>query len=152
MHYLRLCFTHHLGPRTFHSARSPPGRSAEQIITASIRSAFHLQATSFTATIASLYHCPSTMFSIASRRAAFSPVLRSINPSQSSPYLPNITVRNATKKAGGSSNNGRDSAGRRLGIKVWPGKIAIPGNIIVRYVCFDGVHLTLLTISNVCSP
>ncbi|EED93740.1 predicted protein, partial [Thalassiosira pseudonana CCMP1335] len=38
----------------------------------------------------------------------------------------------ATKKAGGSSNNGRDSAGRRLGIKVWPGTVAKPGNIIVR--------------------
>ncbi len=43
-----------------------------------------------------------------------------------------MTVRNATKKAGGSSNNGRDSAGRRLGIKVWPGLLAKPGNIIVR--------------------
>ncbi|KAL3802325.1 hypothetical protein HJC23_007150 [Cyclotella cryptica] len=42
------------------------------------------------------------------------------------------TIRNATKKAGGSSNNGRDSAGRRLGIKVWPGTFAKPGNIIVR--------------------
>ena len=46
---------------------------------------------------------------------------------------PQITsVRHATKKAGGSSNNGRDSAGRRLGIKVWPGTMAKPGSIIVR--------------------
>ncbi|KAL7540200.1 hypothetical protein ACHAXR_012863 [Thalassiosira sp. AJA248-18] len=45
---------------------------------------------------------------------------------------PQITVRHATKKAGGSSNNGRDSAGRRLGIKVWPGTKATPGGIIVR--------------------
>ncbi|WP_339048274.1 50S ribosomal protein L27 [Candidatus Mesenet endosymbiont of Phosphuga atrata] len=36
----------------------------------------------------------------------------------------------ATKKSGGSSCNGRDSAGRRLGIKK-NGKV-IPGNIIVR--------------------
>lgn len=43
-----------------------------------------------------------------------------------------IAVRHATKKAGGSSNNGRDSAGRRLGIKVWPGTLAKPGSIIVR--------------------
>lgn len=43
-----------------------------------------------------------------------------------------ITVRNATKKAGGSSSNGRDSAGRRLGIKVWPGRMAKAGSIIVR--------------------
>lgn len=41
-------------------------------------------------------------------------------------------VRFATKKAGGSSNNGRDSAGRRLGIKVFPGLLAKPGSIIVR--------------------
>jgi large subunit ribosomal protein L27 len=38
----------------------------------------------------------------------------------------------ATKKAGGSSNNGRDSAGRRLGIKVWPNQVAKAGNILVR--------------------
>jgi large subunit ribosomal protein L27 len=38
----------------------------------------------------------------------------------------------AHKKAGGSSRNGRDSAGRRLGIKLFGGQIAIPGNIIVR--------------------
>lgn len=38
----------------------------------------------------------------------------------------------ATKKAGGSSRNGRDSAGRRLGVKLYGGQAAIPGNIIVR--------------------
>jgi large subunit ribosomal protein L27 len=38
----------------------------------------------------------------------------------------------ATKKAGGSSNNGRDSAGRRLGIKIWPNHVAKAGNILVR--------------------
>ena len=38
----------------------------------------------------------------------------------------------ATKKAGGSSRNGRDSAGRRLGVKLYGGQLAIPGNIIVR--------------------
>ncbi len=38
----------------------------------------------------------------------------------------------AHKKAGGSSRNGRDSAGRRLGIKKYGGEIVIPGNIIVR--------------------
>ena len=45
---------------------------------------------------------------------------------------PSIITRSATKKAGGSSNNSRDSAGRRLGIKVWPGTEAKPGGIIVR--------------------
>ena len=38
----------------------------------------------------------------------------------------------ATKKAGGSSRNGRDSAGRRLGVKKYGGQIVLPGNIIVR--------------------
>ncbi len=38
----------------------------------------------------------------------------------------------ATKKAGGSSRNGRDSAGRRLGVKRYGGQIVMPGNIIVR--------------------
>ena len=38
----------------------------------------------------------------------------------------------AHKKAGGSSRNGRDSAGRRLGVKLFGGQAAIPGNIIVR--------------------
>ena len=37
-----------------------------------------------------------------------------------------------TKKAGGSSRNGRDSAGRRLGVKKYGGETVIPGNIIVR--------------------
>ncbi len=38
----------------------------------------------------------------------------------------------AHKKAGGSSRNGRDSAGRRLGIKKFGGETVIPGNIILR--------------------
>ncbi|CTQ61520.1 MAG: 50S ribosomal protein L27 [Roseibium album] len=38
----------------------------------------------------------------------------------------------AHKKAGGSSRNGRDSAGRRLGIKKYGGEAVIPGNIIAR--------------------
>jgi len=38
----------------------------------------------------------------------------------------------ATKKAGGSSKNGRDSAGRRLGVKKYGGQLVLPGNIIVR--------------------
>ncbi|MEN8723366.1 MAG: 50S ribosomal protein L27 [Alphaproteobacteria bacterium] len=38
----------------------------------------------------------------------------------------------AHKKAGGSSRNGRDSAGRRLGIKKYGGEVVIPGNIILR--------------------
>jgi large subunit ribosomal protein L27 len=38
----------------------------------------------------------------------------------------------AHKKAGGSSRNGRDSAGRRLGVKKYGGEIVVPGHIIVR--------------------
>ena len=38
----------------------------------------------------------------------------------------------AHKKAGGSSRNGRDSAGRRLGVKLYGGQSATAGNIIVR--------------------
>ena len=39
----------------------------------------------------------------------------------------------ATKKAGGSSRNGRDSAGRRLGVKKFGGENVIAGNIIIRH-------------------
>jgi len=38
----------------------------------------------------------------------------------------------AHKKAGGSSRNGRDSPGQRLGVKKFGGQIVVPGNIIVR--------------------
>ena len=38
----------------------------------------------------------------------------------------------AHKKAGGSSKNGRDSPGQRLGVKMYGGEQVIAGNIIVR--------------------
>ena len=38
----------------------------------------------------------------------------------------------AHKKAGGSSRNGRDSAGRRLGVKKFGGEVVVGGNIIIR--------------------
>ena len=38
----------------------------------------------------------------------------------------------ATKKAGGTTKNGRDSAGRRLGVKRYGEQLVKPGNIIVR--------------------
>ncbi|PVU97460.1 hypothetical protein BB561_000529 [Smittium simulii] len=41
-------------------------------------------------------------------------------------------VRFATKKAGGSTKNGRDSAGRRLGAKKTAGEFVIAGNIIMK--------------------
>ena len=38
----------------------------------------------------------------------------------------------AHKKAGGSTRNGRDSAGKRLGVKKFGGELVLPGNIIIR--------------------
>ncbi len=38
----------------------------------------------------------------------------------------------AHKKAGGSSRNGRDSEGRRLGVKKFGGEFVVPGNILIR--------------------
>ena len=38
----------------------------------------------------------------------------------------------AHKKAGGSSRNGRDSAGRRLGVKKFGSEAVVAGNIIIR--------------------
>jgi large subunit ribosomal protein L27 len=38
----------------------------------------------------------------------------------------------AQKKAGGSSKNGRDSIGRRLGVKKYGGETVLSGNIIIR--------------------
>jgi large subunit ribosomal protein L27 len=38
----------------------------------------------------------------------------------------------AHKKAGGSSRNGRDTAGRRLGVKCFGGENVVTGNIIIR--------------------
>jgi large subunit ribosomal protein L27 len=38
----------------------------------------------------------------------------------------------AHKKAGGSSRNGRDSAGKRLGVKKFGGEAVVAGNILVR--------------------
>lgn len=38
----------------------------------------------------------------------------------------------AHKKAGGSSRNGRDSRGQRLGVKKFGNEAVVPGNILVR--------------------
>jgi len=42
------------------------------------------------------------------------------------------SVRHATKKAGGSTKNGRDSPGQRLGVKKFGGEAVLAGNIIIR--------------------
>jgi len=52
----------------------------------------------------------------------------------------------ATKKAGESSRNGRESEGRRLGVKKNGGQFVIPGNIIVRQrgtKIFPGEHVKM---------
>lgn len=52
----------------------------------------------------------------------------------------------AHKKAGGSSKNGRDSRGKRLGIKKYGGELVRAGNIIVRQrgtTYYPGVNTTL---------
>lgn len=41
-------------------------------------------------------------------------------------------IRHATKKAGGSTKNGRDSPGQHLGVKKFGAEVVIPGNIIIR--------------------
>ena len=50
------------------------------------------------------------------------------------PQLGNVhlQLRHATKKAGGSTRNGRDSPGQRLGVKKFGNESVIPGNIILR--------------------
>ena len=52
----------------------------------------------------------------------------------------------ATKKAGGTTKNGRDSAGRRLGVKRYGEQLVKPGNIIVRQrgtKIFPGKHVQM---------
>ena len=52
----------------------------------------------------------------------------------------------AHKKAGGSSRNGRDSAGRRLGVKKFGGQEVVGGNIIIRQrgtKVYQGVNVGL---------
>ncbi len=54
----------------------------------------------------------------------------------------------AHKKAGGSSRNGRDSAGQRLGVKKFGGEVVIAGNIIVRQrgtKFYPGAHVGMGT-------
>ncbi|KAM0788491.1 hypothetical protein ACM66B_001623 [Microbotryomycetes sp. NB124-2] len=43
-----------------------------------------------------------------------------------------LQVRTATKRGGGSSKNGRNSIGKRLGVKKYGGQLVVPGNILVR--------------------
>ncbi|RSH86935.1 60S ribosomal protein L27 [Saitozyma podzolica] len=43
-----------------------------------------------------------------------------------------LQIRTATKRGGGSSKNGRDSAGKRLGVKKFTDQYVLPGQIIVR--------------------
>lgn len=46
----------------------------------------------------------------------------------------------AHKKAGGSSRNGRDTAGRRLGVKKFGGEVVVAGNIVIRQRGTNGIR------------
>lgn len=55
----------------------------------------------------------------------------SLSFSSSLPYVP-LTIESAHKKGAGSTKNGRDSPGQRLGVKIYGDQLAKPGAIIVR--------------------
>jgi|Transcript_26708 large subunit ribosomal protein L27 len=61
-----------------------------------------------------------------------SPLVKNCVTSLSSSSVWCQQTRLATKKAGGSSRNGRDSAGKRLGLKKFGGEAVFAGNIIIR--------------------
>ena len=65
---------------------------------------------------------------------ATSPLLRAgPTPLVSLPQRPlPLTIQNAHKKGAGSTKNGRDSPGQRLGVKIFGDQVAKPGSIIVR--------------------
>ncbi|KAE9615885.1 hypothetical protein Lal_00017455 [Lupinus albus] len=52
--------------------------------------------------------------------------------SVSFPQRSPLTIQNAHKKGAGSTKNGRDSCGKRLGVKIYGDQVAKPGSIIVR--------------------
>ncbi|KAK4426051.1 50S ribosomal protein L27, chloroplastic [Sesamum alatum] len=52
--------------------------------------------------------------------------------SVSFPIKPPLTIESAHKKGAGSTKNGRDSPGQRLGVKIFGDQVAKPGSIIVR--------------------
>lgn len=60
------------------------------------------------------------------------PLFSAIRGDSSSYGVIYTVIRNATKKAGGSTKNGRDSPGKRLGVKKFGAHAVIPGNIIIR--------------------
>lgn len=57
---------------------------------------------------------------------------RVVAPVRASLPILSVPVRWASKKAGGSTKNGRDSVGKRLGVKKFGGQHVKPGNIIIR--------------------
>ena len=59
-------------------------------------------------------------------------VTHSLIPKTTFPKCVTIIIRTATKKAGGSTNNGRDSAGRRLGVKAHHDTRVNAGSILIR--------------------
>lgn len=57
---------------------------------------------------------------------------RAHTPNRTGSLFGGLLCRTATKKAGGSSKNGRDSPGQRLGVKKFGGQTVLAGNILVR--------------------
>lgn len=57
-----------------------------------------------------------------------------------------FTIENAHKKGAGSTKNGRDSKGQRLGVKIYGDQLAKPGSIIIRQRGTKVISLFLLTL------
>lgn len=62
----------------------------------------------------------------------FGSVSTTRNVSFSVPVKTPLTIQNAHKKGAGSTKNGRDSKGQRLGVKIYGDQVAKPGAIIIR--------------------
>ena len=67
--------------------------------------------------------------------------------SVSFPLKSPLTIESAHKKGAGSTKNGRDSKGQRLGVKIYGDQLAKPGAIIIRQ---RGTKVTFLIPCSIC--
>ncbi|OIW17436.1 hypothetical protein TanjilG_22548 [Lupinus angustifolius] len=74
----------------------------------------------------------SSFFTGSSSSSSSSSLLHSGPSFVSFPQRAPLTIQNAHKKGAGSTKNGRDSCGKRLGVKIYGDQVAKPGSIIVR--------------------
>lgn len=65
-------------------------------------------------------------------RGDFGPIHVGHNIAVSFPFKSPLTIESAHKKGAGSTKNGRDSPGQRLGVKIFGDQVAKAGSIIVR--------------------